>query len=173
MLKRHENSIFLGTPMQDGSRLRLSAGWSTEASPSREGGSPLSSGHRGTKCLTPWHHHPHQATAPAWQGPFLSSGVHRSWQKTKNILVVGKCLLSTFDAPDTARNAGCDSEDRRHSRLNAAPESPGPGVLAGFLEARPPLLRLETLSWCDHSFSELSTDGVLRAFQSPGDAGKM
>lgn len=132
------------------------------------GSQPLQGRRLATLLRTSWHRVPDPVAPPSTlgnssctAGPFLSSGVHRSWQRTKNILVVGKCLLSTFDAPDMARNGGRDSEDRRHSGLNAAPESPGPGVLTGFLEARPPLQRLETLSWCDHSFSELSPDGVL------------
>lgn len=120
---------------------------SRKPTPYREGGSPPSSGTRSTERLTLWHHRP-PGDSPEWQGPFLSSGVLRSWQRTKNIPIFGKCLLSTFDAPDTARNGGCDSEDRRHSGLNALSESPGPGVLTGFLEARPALPKPETLSLC-------------------------
>lgn len=131
-------------------RSSLSASWSsrlTEAKPLQGRRLTTLLGHRSTERLTLWHHRP-PGDSPEWQGPFLSSGVLRSWQRTKNIPIFGKCLLSTIDAPDTARNGGCDSEDRRHSGLNALSESPGPGVLTGFLEARPALPKPETLRLC-------------------------
>lgn len=143
------------------------AGWSSKTpqkpTPSRGGSSPPSSGHSQHRASDPG---PavHRGSAPEWQGPFLSCSVLRTRHRTKNILILGKCLLSTFNVPDAARKGGCDSEDRRHSRLHASTESTGQGG-----EHRPPEGEARSakkegageLGACvDHSFSELSREKV-------------
>lgn len=168
--RRKTRSVFPGRPCSERAEEPVSRA-QQKPTPRRENG-----------VLPPSGHSQHRAPAPGVlpsRGECLhgrnlpSSGFLRRRHRTKDILILSKCFLSTFSVPDAARNGEHGSEDRRHSRLSAATGSAGLGVSAGF-QRGPRSARREEEAPGSRGL-EVSAEGSQppRAFRHPADAGKM